>query len=135
MDEILHALEHSVLHALTDTLKLIPFLFLTYLLMEFLEHRAGGATERWLRRAGCVGPLFGGVLGMLPQCGFSAAAAGLYAGLGIAALLFALAAVGLTVLLRREGAKAPPKTRAWLRELLCSPLLLYVILMLLYACL
>ena len=80
MDEILHALEHSVLHALTDTLKLIPFLFLTYLLMEFLEHRAGGATERWLRRAGCVGPLLGGVLGMLPQCGFSAAAAGLYAG-------------------------------------------------------
>ena len=80
MDEILHALEHSVLHALTDTLKLLPFLFLTYLLMEFLEHRAGGATERGLRRAGCVGPLFGGALGMLPQCGFSAAAAGLYAG-------------------------------------------------------
>lgn len=80
MDEILHSLGHVLLHTLTDTLKVVPFLFLTYLLMEFLEHRAGGATERFLSRAGRVGPLLGGLLGLLPQCGFSAAAAGLYTG-------------------------------------------------------
>lgn len=69
-----------ILDTLLDTLKLLPFLYLTYLLMEFLEHRAGGATERLLASSGRVGPLLGGLLGILPQCGFSAAAAGLYAG-------------------------------------------------------
>ncbi|MBQ8310375.1 MAG: arsenic efflux protein [Clostridia bacterium] len=76
----MHALSHSFLHTLQDTAKILPFLFLTYLLMEFLEHKAGGATERWLRGSGKVGPLLGGALGMLPQCGFSAAASGLYTG-------------------------------------------------------
>ncbi len=75
-----HVLCHSLLHTLLDTLKILPFLFLTYLLMEFLEHKAGNATERWLRGSGKVGPLLGGALGMLPQCGFSAAASGLYTG-------------------------------------------------------
>ncbi len=80
MDELLHTLGHAALHTLTDTAKVLPFLFLSYLLMEFLEHHAGGATERWLRGAGRVGPFFGGLLGLLPQCGFSAAASGLYTG-------------------------------------------------------
>lgn len=64
--------------ALLDTLKLLPFLFLTYVVMEYLEHhwKGGGL----LRRAGRFGPLLGGLLGVVPQCGFSAAAAGLYAG-------------------------------------------------------
>lgn len=69
-----------LLHTLLDTVKLIPFLFLTYLLMEFLEHKAGNAAENLLRRSGKVGPLLGGALGILPQCGFSAAASGLYSG-------------------------------------------------------
>ncbi len=80
MHEILHMVGHSAWHTLQDTLKILPFLFLTYLLMEFLEHKAGNATERRLRDAGRVGPLIGGALGMLPQCGFSAAASGLYTG-------------------------------------------------------
>jgi hypothetical protein len=80
MHDLLHVLEHAVIHTLTDTLKILPFLFLNYLLMEFLEHKAGGAPERWLRGSGKVGPLLGGLLGMLPQCGFSAAATGLYTG-------------------------------------------------------
>ncbi len=66
--------------ALLDTLKLLPFLFLSYLLMEYLEHRSGDATQNWLRRAGRIGPLLGGSLGVLPQCGFSTAASGLYTG-------------------------------------------------------
>ncbi|MBR7098616.1 MAG: arsenic efflux protein, partial [Clostridia bacterium] len=76
MHEILHLIEHSLL----DTVKLLPFLFLTYLLMEYLEHRSGNVTERWLKGSGKIGPLVGGALGIVPQCGFSAAASGLYAG-------------------------------------------------------
>ena len=69
-----------ILEALLDTAKLLPFLYLTYLFMEYLEHRSGSVTERWLRKSGKVGPLVGGLLGAAPQCGFSAAASGLYAG-------------------------------------------------------
>ena len=71
---------HIIEHTLIDSLKLIPFLFLTYLAMEYLEHRAGAGTERLVRKAGRMGPLIGGILGAVPQCGFSAAASGLYAG-------------------------------------------------------
>ncbi len=80
MNELFHHVGHLLLHSLIDTAKLLPFLFLTYLLMEFLEHRSGNATEKLLKRSGSVGPLVGGLLGALPQCGFSAAASGLYAG-------------------------------------------------------
>jgi hypothetical protein len=80
MHEFFHILEHSVLHTLVDTVKVVPFLFLTYLFMEFLEHKANGAPERWLRGSGKIGPLIGGALGVLPQCGFSAAATGFYTG-------------------------------------------------------
>lgn len=63
-----------------DTVRLLPFLFLTYLLMEYLEHKTGEKSEKIVRRAGRFGPLIGGVLGVFPQCGFSAAAASFYAG-------------------------------------------------------
>lgn len=66
--------------ACIDTVKLIPFLFFTYLLMEWLEHKTGSKTQAMIRRAGKAGPLFGGILGMFPQCGFSTAASNLYAG-------------------------------------------------------
>ena len=71
---------HALLHAGEETLRLLPFLYLTYLLMEWIEHRAGERVEGMIRSAGRFGPLVGGALGVLPQCGFSAAAAGLYAG-------------------------------------------------------
>ena len=73
-------LKEVLLHGLLDTLKIIPFLFLTYLLMEFIEHRAGDRAERFMKRAGAFAPAVGGTLGAVPQCGFSAAAANLYAG-------------------------------------------------------
>lgn len=69
-----------ILDTLLDLAKLLPFLYLAYLLMEFLEHHAGGKTERLLTKSGKIGPLFGGLFGIVPQCGFSAASAGLYAG-------------------------------------------------------
>ena len=66
--------------AVFDTIKLIPFLFLTYLVMEWLEHKTGSRTQATIRKAGKAGPLFGGMIGVFPQCGFSAAAANLFAG-------------------------------------------------------
>ena len=73
-------LDSVVLDALIDTLKIIPFLFLTYLLMEFIEHKASGRTVALLEKSGKAGPAIGGVLGVLPQCAFSAVAANLYTG-------------------------------------------------------
>lgn len=69
-----------ILDSLIDTLKLVPFLFLAYLAMEYLEHRTGGKAQELLGRAGRLGPVLGGVLGIVPQCGFSTAASNLYAG-------------------------------------------------------
>lgn len=66
--------------ALLDSIKLLPFLFLTYLFMELLEHKTGGKARARIKNAGKVGPLWGGLLGVMPQCGFSAAASSLYAG-------------------------------------------------------
>ena len=83
---LLHGHAHSgylgevLLHSFLDTLKILPFLFLTYLLMEFLEHRASDKMRGAIEKCGPLAPLAGGVLGMVPQCGFSSAAAGLYAG-------------------------------------------------------
>ncbi len=63
-----------------DGLRLLPFLFLTYLAMECLEHWTGGKMQAVVRKSGKAGPAIGGLLGVFPQCGFSAAAANLYAG-------------------------------------------------------
>lgn len=79
MENFAHILTHAFEHAFFDTLKLVPFLFLTYLAMEALEHYASDKSEALVRRAGKAGPLVGALLGVVPQCGFSAAAATLYA--------------------------------------------------------
>ena len=65
---------------LRETLLLLPFLFATYLVLEAMEARAGGALEKFLERARSVGPAAGALAGAIPQCGVSAAAASLYAG-------------------------------------------------------
>lgn len=77
---MIHILEAVVADTLGDSIKLLPFLFLTYLLMEILEHTTGNKVQNRIRNAGVVGPLWGGILGVIPQCGFSAAASSLYAG-------------------------------------------------------
>lgn len=76
MDLLLHFMEH----ALEDTLALVPFLFVTYIALEALEHAAGARANAVVRRAGAAGPVVGALLGVVPQCGFSAMAATLYAG-------------------------------------------------------
>lgn len=76
----LQALDEIFWHGILDTLKLLPFLFLTYLIMEFIEHKAEEKTERFIKKAGKFGPAVGGIIGAIPQCGFSAAASNFYAG-------------------------------------------------------
>lgn len=66
--------------SLLDSVRLVPFLFLTYLVMEWLEHRTGERVQRMITKSGRFGPLVGALLGVVPQCGFSAAASNLYAG-------------------------------------------------------
>lgn len=69
-----------ILDSLIDGVKLLPFLLVTYLVMEFLEHKAGNRMQEMVQRAGKAGPVIGSILGIFPQCGFSAAASNLYAG-------------------------------------------------------
>lgn len=68
-----------ILDTLLDSLKLLPFLFLVFLLMEFIEHKLSNKSKNTIKKAGKFGPLLGGILGAFPQCGFSAAATNLYA--------------------------------------------------------
>lgn len=76
----MHLLPEIILDAALDTVRLLPFLYLTYLLMEYLEEKAQAHTVEMVRKTGRLGPLVGGAFGILPQCGFSAAASSLYAG-------------------------------------------------------
>lgn len=76
----LHGLSHLLEHAVLDSLKLLPFLFLSYLVMEFVEHRAKERTLGMISSCKGFAPAAGAALGLLPQCGFGAAVAGLYSG-------------------------------------------------------
>lgn len=74
-----------IMDAVTDSVKLVPFLFLAYFAMEYLEHKTGKGAKKLISKAGGGGrlhggPVIGGLLGAVPQCGFSAAASNLYAG-------------------------------------------------------
>ena len=70
----------ALLDTLIDGLKLLPFLFGVYLIIEFIEDRAEDRTVELINRAGRWGPVAGAALGVVPQCGFSAAVSNLYAG-------------------------------------------------------
>ena len=77
---MLHTLEHVFVHAVEDNLKILPFLFVTYCIMEYMEQVMEKKSEHAVKYSGKMGPLFGGILGIIPQCGFSAAAASFYSG-------------------------------------------------------
>ena len=59
-----HPMLHLIIHSLEDTAKLLPFLYLTYLAMEYLEHKLEGKTDALMKKAGRFGPLCGGILGV-----------------------------------------------------------------------
>ena len=73
-----HEIAHAVEHAVTDSVKMLPFLYLAYLLIEYIERRHGSRIERALEGGGHWGFVPGAVLGCVPQCGFSAMAANFY---------------------------------------------------------
>jgi len=75
MHEILHVLEHTVI----ETLRLIPFLFITYLIMEYIEHKTSEKAKTIIQKSGRFGPVLGAIVGIFPQCGFSVSATNLYA--------------------------------------------------------
>ena len=68
-----------IIDTLVDSIKLLPFLFLTYLIMEYLEHKTSDKVRHMIQNSGRFGPVIGGLLGTIPQCGFSVAATNLYA--------------------------------------------------------
>ena len=67
-----------ILETLIDALKMTPILFLAYLLMEYLELKAGEKLNNAVAKVGYAGPLIGGLIGAIPQCGFSGAVAGFF---------------------------------------------------------
>ena len=98
-----------LLDSVIDTLKSLPFLLGAYLLIECMEHRASGKLTQALGKLGPLGPVGGALLGCVPQCGFSVAAANLYAGRLITpgtliAVFLATSDEALPILLSRAGA-------------------------------
>ena len=69
-----------ILDTIIDFLKLLPFLFITYLVMEWIEHRTEEGSLNLIRKSGVFGPVIGSLLGVIPQCGFSTAGSTLFAG-------------------------------------------------------
>lgn len=75
MQQIIEILEETVL----DSIKLLPFLFITYLIMEYIEHKTSNKVKETIKKSGKYGPILGGIVGIFPQCGFSVSATNLYA--------------------------------------------------------
>lgn len=74
MHIFIHILEHSFI----DSVKILPFIFLVYLIIEYIEHKNNTHLSHTLMKSGKLGGVFGGILGSIPQCGFSVIASDLY---------------------------------------------------------
>ena len=67
-----------IIDTLIDGLKLIPFLFIAFLIIELIEHKLSNKNKELISKTGRFGPLFGSILGIFPQCGFSVLTTNLY---------------------------------------------------------
>lgn len=71
-------MQEVIKDTLVDSLKLLPFLWLTFLLLEMIEHKYQKKTKKIIENAGRFGPILGGMFGVVPQCGFSVVATNFY---------------------------------------------------------
>ena len=69
-----------LIDTIVDGIKIIPFLLIAYLIMEYIEHKTTNKTKVAIKKSGKFGPIVGSLLGAFPQCGFSVTATNLYAG-------------------------------------------------------
>ena len=69
---------HIIEHTLKEVLSLIPFLFIAFLLIEFIEHKFSKKANIVISKSGKLGPVIGSLLGLVPQCGFSVMATNFY---------------------------------------------------------
>lgn len=67
-----------IMDTLLDGLRLIPFLFIAFLIIELIEHKLSNKSKNIISKAGRFGPFFGSLLGGIPQCGFSVLTTNLY---------------------------------------------------------
>ena len=75
---MLEEIFHVIIHAVKDSIKLLPFLLITYILMEYIEHKMTDKSKKAIEKAGRFGPVIGGIVGAVPQCGFSVSATNLF---------------------------------------------------------
>lgn len=103
-------MKEVILDTLMDALKLLPFLFVAFLIMEFIEHKFSKKGKERIEKAGKFGPFFGSLLGIVPQCGFSVMATNLYAtriiSLGTLISIYLSTSDEMFPILISEGAKA-----------------------------
>ena len=71
-------MKEVILDTIVDSLKLIPFLLVAFLIIELLEHKLNDKTKNIITKSKKVGPIIGSLLGVIPQCGFSVMATNLY---------------------------------------------------------
>ncbi|HAB66206.1 MAG TPA: hypothetical protein DCE23_02440 [Firmicutes bacterium] len=67
-----------ILDTLIDSVKLLPFLFIAFLIIETIEHKLNNKSRNIIEKSGKFGPIIGSILGIIPQCGFSVLATNLY---------------------------------------------------------
>ena len=71
-------MKEVILDTIIDSLKLIPFLLVAFLIIELLEHKLNNKTKHIITKSKKVGPIIGSLLEVIPQCGFSVMATNLY---------------------------------------------------------
>lgn len=74
----MHELIHSIVHSFFDSIKLLPFLFIAFFIIELIEHKLSNKSKMIIAKSGRFGPIIGSLLGLIPQCGFSVIATNLY---------------------------------------------------------